>query len=211
MRAREFIDEGKGKAKVATRHQQSTRGLHKVVDNSKTLADFSSDYTMYRIGMAAGCTDGITMPDIDPLSWIATSKINFPYSKADQEKLIKAYKLLGVNYKDINDGDMVSRELESTYTQSPVANWQKTNEARIKNEAATSGATGSVDIASVVSPHLSPGPARGRRSYTGSPGQSGTKAPPQPKPRKQTPSDNALDMSGSIFGTGAISRKRKKK
>jgi hypothetical protein len=74
-------------------------------------------------------------------------------------------------------------------------------------ETATAGATSSANIATVVSPQLSPGSARGKTSYTGSPGKSGTKAPPQPKPKKQTPTDNALDSKTNIFGTGtAIKR-----
>ena len=67
-------------------------------------------------------------------------------------------------------------------------------------EQATAGATSSGNIASVANPHLSPGKARGKKSYTGTPGRSGTKSPPQPKPKKQKPSDNALDMKYSIFG-----------
>jgi hypothetical protein len=206
MRAREFIQENK---KIAKRHQESSRGLHKVVDSFSSMNDFGSDYTLYRLMMAAACTDGSYEPDVDPKSWIGMSKTNYPYSQADQNKLIKAYKKLGVKFNDINKGDLESCELESTYTRSPVANWQKTNEAQIKNEAATSGATSSGNVASgVVSPHLSPGPARGKRSYTGFPGKSGTKSPPQLKPLKQTPSDNALNKRGSIFGT---IRKREKK
>ena len=67
-------------------------------------------------------------------------------------------------------------------------------------EQATAGATSAGNIATVVNPHLSPGRARGKKSYTGSPGRSGTKAPPQPKPKKQKPTDNALDKDVSIFG-----------
>ena len=53
----------------------------------------------------------------------------------------------------------------------------------------------------IANPHISPGPARGKKSYTGTPGHSGTKAPPQPKPKKQKPTDNALNKAGvSIFG-----------
>jgi len=74
-------------------------------------------------------------------------------------------------------------------------------------ESATAGATSSGSIATVVNPQLSPGKARGKKSYTGSPGQSGTKAPPQPKPKAQKPTDNALNMKGtSIFGGPAIKR-----
>jgi len=72
-------------------------------------------------------------------------------------------------------------------------------EKRVK-EAATAGATSSASIATVANPQLSPGTARGKNSYTGSPGKSGTKAPPQPKPKNNT-GENALDMKGvSIFG-----------
>lgn len=70
-------------------------------------------------------------------------------------------------------------------------------------ESATAGATSSGNIASVANPHLSPGSARGKKSYIGVPGgPGGTKAPPQPKPKKQKPTDNALDMKNNIFGEG---------
>jgi hypothetical protein len=70
-------------------------------------------------------------------------------------------------------------------------------------ETATAGATSSANNSTVENPHLSPGSARGKTSYTGSPGKSGTKAPPQPKPKKQKPTDNALDSKTNIFGAGA--------
>ena len=69
-------------------------------------------------------------------------------------------------------------------------------------ESATAGATSAGNIATVANPHISPGKARGKTSYTGSPGKSGTKAPPQPKPKKQKPTDNALNMKTNIFGEG---------
>ena len=72
----------------------------------------------------------------------------------------------------------------------------------IVHEDASSGATSAGSIASIANPHISPGKARGQKSYTGSPGKSGTKAPPQPKPKKQKPSDNALNMKTNIFGEG---------
>ena len=70
-------------------------------------------------------------------------------------------------------------------------------------ETATAGSTSAGNIATVVNPHISPGTARGKKSYTGSPGKSGTKAPPQPKPKKQKPTDNALNSNTNIFGAGA--------
>ncbi len=70
-------------------------------------------------------------------------------------------------------------------------------------EDATDGSTSSAMGGTVVNPHLSPGRARGKTSYTGKPGESGTKSPPQPKPKKQKPTDNALDSNTNIFGAGA--------
>jgi len=76
-------------------------------------------------------------------------------------------------------------------------------------ESATAGATSSASIATVPNPHLSPGKARGKKSYTGSPWTgSGTKSPPQPKPKKQKPTDNALDMKTSLFGEGNLFRRQ---
>jgi hypothetical protein len=71
-------------------------------------------------------------------------------------------------------------------------------------ESATAGATSSGSIATVVSPHLAIGNDRGKKSYTGSPGRSGTKAPGVPKAKMQKPGTNALDMKGNIFGGGNV-------
>jgi len=79
-----------------------------------------------------------------------------------------------------------------------------------KMESATAGATSSGNIASVEAPHLSPGKARGKKSYTGSPGKSGTKAPPQPVVKQPKAANgtakNALDMKNSIFGENPVRR-----
>lgn len=79
-------------------------------------------------------------------------------------------------------------------------------------ETATPGATSAGNVAVLgMNPKLSPGPARGKKSYIGSPGKSGTKAPPQPKVKqpksKYGTAKNALDMKHNIFGGGAIKRK----
>ena len=74
-------------------------------------------------------------------------------------------------------------------------------------EQATAGATSSGNIASVVSHHIAIGKDRFKKSYTGTPGRSGTKAPNVPKAKPQKPTDNALDMTGtSLFGGPAVSR-----
>jgi hypothetical protein len=74
----------------------------------------------------------------------------------------------------------------------------------IVSESATAGGMSSADMGSIPNPHISPGSARGRTSYTGTPGRSGTKSPPQPKPKKQKPGQNALDMKTSLFGEGNL-------
>ena len=74
-------------------------------------------------------------------------------------------------------------------------------------EQATAGATSAGNIATLNNPHVAAGPDRFKKSYTGSPGRSGTKAPNVPKPKMQKPTDNALTMPGtSLFGGPAISR-----
>lgn len=71
--------------------------------------------------------------------------------------------------------------------------------------------TSTANIGTVENPHISPGTARGKTSYIGSPGKSGTKAPPQPKVKQKKNKDgtavSALDQDTSLFGGGnAIKR-----
>ena len=77
-------------------------------------------------------------------------------------------------------------------------------------ETATAGATSAANVGTVVSPHLAIGKARGNKSYTGSPGKSGTKAPKPPKvvqPKTSTgTAKNALDMKNNIFGGAPVKR-----
>jgi len=101
------------------------------------------------------------------------------------------------------------------YTSQRPGSWNGTAEGTKKNsnlkkekkikETATAGATSAGNVATLgINPALSPGPARGKKSYTGSPGKSGTKAPPQPKVSQPKAANgtakNGLDMKGSIFG-----------
>jgi len=81
------------------------------------------------------------------------------------------------------------------------------------DETATPGATSAANVGTVDAPHISPGKARGKKSYTGSPwgGKSGTKAPPQPKVKQPKKSDgtavNGLDIKGaSLFGGPPVKR-----
>lgn len=79
-------------------------------------------------------------------------------------------------------------------------------------EQATGGATSSGNIASVVSPHIAVGPDRFKKSYHGSPGRSGTKAPKSPTaytPKKDNgTARGAHELSGtSLFGGPGVVRR----
>ena len=89
----------------------------------------------------------------------------------------------------------------------------KINEVNIKKvqETATAGATSAGNIASVTSPHIAIGKDRFKKSYTGSPGVSGTKAPRLPKITQPKNPDGtakgAHRLSGvSLFGGPAVKR-----
>ena len=120
MKILELITERKA-GKLSKRQQNSTRGLHVFSDADKA----NSDYTFNRVGLAAAMCDGENDPDVDYLSWLGKNKVTAPYTKAEANMLKQAYKLAGAKYKDLNHGDMNSKELDSTYTQSPVSNWMK--------------------------------------------------------------------------------------
>ena len=78
-------------------------------------------------------------------------------------------------------------------------------------EAATAGATSAGNIASVVSPHVAIGRDRFKKSFTGTPGRSGTKAPRLPKiVQPKNPNGTAKGAHAlpgvSIFGGPGIRR-----
>ena len=81
----------------------------------------------------------------------------------------------------------------------------------IIREQATAGATSAGNIASVVSPHVAIGPDRFKKSYTGTPGVSGTRAPRLPKivqPKTaQGTAKGAHELPGvSLFGGPLVRR-----
>ena len=103
--------------RISKRQQQATRGVNTFGDGEHV----SGDYTMYRLGMAAASTDGKVAPNMDAKSWIGKTKAAFPYTQEEQDMLKKAYKAVGASHKDLNNGDMKSKELDSTHKVSPVA------------------------------------------------------------------------------------------
>jgi hypothetical protein len=113
MRAKEFISETL--AKPTKRQQYATRGLNLFTDSN-----YDRIYMLNRVMMGVASTDGTYLPDIEDESYVAKHNTAHPYTKAEQDKLIMAYKAAGVKYKDLNKGDLESRELPSTNTQSPV-------------------------------------------------------------------------------------------
>lgn len=117
MRAQEFIAEANGNAKISKRKQASTRGLNTFSDGEK----WNTDYTLNRVMMAAACTDGTFVPDIDAKSWFGKEKTAHPYTKEEQDMLKMAYKAAGASWNDLNSGDMDSEEVPGTNKTSPVA------------------------------------------------------------------------------------------
>ena len=86
----------------------------------------------------------------------------------------------------------------------------KINEILIR-EQATAGATSAGNIATVTSPHVAIGKDRGKKSYIGSPGRSGTKAPNLPKiVQPKNPDGTAKGAHAlpgvSLFGGPGIKR-----
>ena len=81
----------------------------------------------------------------------------------------------------------------------------------IMREQATAGATSAGNIATVVSPHIAIGRDRFKKSYHGSPGKSGTKAPKLPKiVQPKNPDGSAKGAHAlpgvSLFGGPGIRR-----
>lgn len=121
MRAKEFITERKV-GKLTKRNSQSTRGLNIYRDGEKA----DSGYTSYRLGMAVAGADGHTpLAGIDAKSWIQKQKTTHPYTREEQEMLKQAYDAVGAVWHDLNHGDMESKELDGTYTVSPVPDRNK--------------------------------------------------------------------------------------
>jgi len=115
MRAREFIGESKA-AKISKRNDQATRGLNKFRDPK----GLDRIYELNRVMMAVAATDGEIDPLVSQESWSGRFNTAHPYTEAEQKMLEKAYKAIGTEYHDLNNGDMLSRELEDTQKVSPV-------------------------------------------------------------------------------------------
>ena len=116
MRANEFISEAKV-GKISKRQQQATRGLNIF---SKKIDSYDRLYDLNRLMMAVASSDGVNPIVMDAESWVGKHNTTHPYTKEEQAMLKLAYKAAGLEYKDLNQGDMDSEELSSTNTQSIV-------------------------------------------------------------------------------------------
>jgi len=114
MRAREFVNESK-MGKIAKRYQQSTRGL-----NVFPTINWDRGYDLNRVMMAVAATDGTFVPEMDSESWVGKRNTAHAYTDVEQQMLNKAYQAAGIKYKDLNKGDLDSKELESTNDKSPI-------------------------------------------------------------------------------------------
>lgn len=119
MKVREIVSEAAG-SKLSKREQEATVGLHTYDDGPK-LGTFGSDYGQYRLMMALACSDGKTPPDMDSLSWIGKKKTAHPYTEIEAEMLKQGYKVVGLEYDDLNKNDLKSKELNSVNKTSPVS------------------------------------------------------------------------------------------
>lgn len=115
MRANEFVVED-AVGRLSKTKSYATVGLNKFRD--KQFAD--RVYELNRIMMAAACTDGTIMPDVDAESWAGRNNIAAPYTEIEQKMLNKAYQAVGSHYEDLNHGDTRSIEIPSTNKTSPV-------------------------------------------------------------------------------------------
>lgn len=120
MKIIEIICETK-QGKLTKRQQQSSKGINVYNDAQKA----NTDYVGFKLGQAMASTDGKEVPEIDAQSWYGKKKTVHPYTPEEQEKFEKAAKAVGANFKDLNKGDLESKELDSTNTVSPVAKPKK--------------------------------------------------------------------------------------
>lgn len=116
MRAKEFVSESK-LGKISNHQQQSTRGLNVF---SKKIDSYDRIYDLNRLMMAVASSDGINPIEMNAESWVGKHNTAHPYTKEEQDMLTLAYKAAGLEYIDLNDGDLDSEELVSTNVQSIV-------------------------------------------------------------------------------------------
>jgi hypothetical protein len=116
MRANEFISESKV-GKITKQQQQATRGLNIF---SKKIDSYDRQYDLNRLMMAVASSDGVNPIDMPSESWVGKHNTAHPYTKEEQAMLKLAYEAAGLEYIDLNNGDLDSEEVADTNTKSIV-------------------------------------------------------------------------------------------
>ena len=119
MRAKEFITEDNAPGKLTKRQRYGSRGLHKFQDVDGRDRVYELNRVMMALAQANGETDHEKI-DLDSESWIGTSNMAVPYTEVESNMLKSAYKAVGSEREDLNDGDIRSSELPSINKESPV-------------------------------------------------------------------------------------------
>jgi len=118
MRAREFLNEDNAPGKLTKRQRYGGRGMHKFQDVDGRDRVYELNRVMMALAQANG-EKGETI-DLDSESWAGTSNLAVPYTEIESNMLKAAYKAVGSEWEDLNDGDMRSVELPTVNTESPV-------------------------------------------------------------------------------------------
>ena len=124
MRAREFVSTKiteTADVKISRRLQAGTRGLNVF---SKKIDTYDRLYDLNRLMMAVASSDGVNPIKMDAESWVGKHNTTHPYTPEEQDMLKLAYKAAGLEYKDLNKGDMDSEEMSEVNTVSPVKSFR---------------------------------------------------------------------------------------
>lgn len=119
MKIKDIIINEASVGKVSKRYQQATVGLDKFKDPKGA----DRVYELNRVMMATAAADGVNplSPEVDAESWAGRNNIAVPYTEIEQAMLLQAFGAVGSEYKDLNGGDMSSKELTSVNKASPTA------------------------------------------------------------------------------------------
>lgn len=124
MRAREFVSTKiteTADVKISRRLQAGTRGLNVF---SKKIDTYDRLYDLNRLMMAVASSDGVNPIKMDAESWVGKHNTTHPYTPEEQDMLKLAYKAAGLEYKDLNKGDLDSEEMTEVNTVSPVKSFR---------------------------------------------------------------------------------------
>ena len=120
MRASEFMPAKINESvdgKISPRQQAATRGLHVF---AKKIETYDKLYDLNRVMMAVASSDGINPIEMDAESWVGKHNTAHPYTKEEQAMLKMAYAAAGLEYIDLNQGDLDSEEITQVNKVSPV-------------------------------------------------------------------------------------------